>query len=395
MEPVTAVEVGTVEVKLPKPLEIGSLQIESRLFTVVALHGADGLSGCAYGLSRGGRVDLEAANRYGRQMLDRKVGSPRDFEAAMQGVDAKSEPASDSPIGISESERARSLIEAALWDLEGKRLGLPLWRMLTTEREPVRVGVDLVCVEGYPERGETPEQEGERLVRRREQGHTRFKMAAEPSWERTVARVEAARAALGPEMNLILDANFGWPPADAVGELGDVLAGVGLDWLEDPFPISARNRFEELAAGVTPPIGAGDDCTDPGAVLDLAESGLIQMVRIDPMTIGGIGPARASAERCQRSGWRASIHVSTEISAHFAFAFEVVDTVEFFPFESPYWGVNGFLAEPEIDPAGGRVKTPETPGTGVRIDWEAAVASARYWQTLGDTTGLKHDKEKR
>ena len=130
---------------------------------------------------------------------------------------------------------AISGIDQALWDIKGKRLGVPVYELLGgPTRQRVRLYTHI--------RGATPEATAEHVQGWWRRGITAFKMgvprAAPVADERallrvTVARVEAVRRAVGDDVDLVLD-NHGqlrratrssWSGARAVRP--DVLRGAG------------------------------------------------------------------------------------------------------------------------------------------------------------------------
>ena len=140
---------------------------------------------------------------------------------------------------------AISGIDQALWDLKGKRLGVPVYDLLGgPTRQRVRLYAHI--------RGATPEQAAEHAQQLVALGYTALKMgvprAASVADERallrvTVARVEAVRRAIGDDVDLALDNHGQLAPGDAI-ELGRALAPFGLMFFEEPVP---PDTFLDLA----------------------------------------------------------------------------------------------------------------------------------------------------
>src|SRR5437764_4906119 len=128
-------------------------------------------------------------------------------------------------------------LEVALWDLVGKITGQPLWKLLGGRSQRVRV---------YASTGERlpAAQRAETVARLRGAGYPALKLrfhAANPRDD--IAMAQAVRAAIGPDMHILVDANQGWRmPWDASPSwdyetavwVADALAELSAYWLEEP-----------------------------------------------------------------------------------------------------------------------------------------------------------------
>ena len=148
---------------------------------------------------------------------------------------------------------AISGIDQALWDLKGKRLGVPVYELFGgPTRQKVRLYTHI--------RGATPEQAAEHARGLVAQGFTAVKMgvprAALAADERdllhtTVARVEAVRAAIGDSVDLMLDNHGQLAPGDAI-ELARALAPYSLLFFEEPVPPDTPEALAKVAAAQLP-----------------------------------------------------------------------------------------------------------------------------------------------
>ena len=116
---------------------------------------------------------------------------------------------------------AISGVEIALWDLAGKRSGMPLHQLLGGASRSEVVAYASLVAYGLPH--VVAEKSGEAV----DQGFRHVKLH-----EVGVPEVEAARAAVGPEVGLMLDTNCGWSFEQALG-MADRLAPYELRWVED------------------------------------------------------------------------------------------------------------------------------------------------------------------
>ncbi|MBE7249294.1 MAG: mandelate racemase/muconate lactonizing enzyme family protein, partial [Actinomycetospora chiangmaiensis] len=147
-----------------------------------------------------------------------------------------------------------SALDGALWDLAGKRAGLPLYRML---------GGASPSVPAYHSGGLWLDRSTDELVAEAQSfkaaGFRMMKMrlsAGDPDWN--IARVRAVREAIGPKVRLMADANQGLTENDAI-RLGRRLEEFGLAWFEEPLPAwdvegLARVAAQEPGHGLSRPL---------------------------------------------------------------------------------------------------------------------------------------------
>ena len=110
---------------------------------------------------------------------------------------------------------AMSAIDVALWDIKGKALGLPLWKLLGGGRDRIRT---YAC--GALRRGLKLDEAVTAAGRLREKGYRQTKMqlglpgATSPA--REVEQARLIREAVGPDMDLMCDINQRWRPEQAI-----------------------------------------------------------------------------------------------------------------------------------------------------------------------------------
>ncbi|MEM1347101.1 MAG: mandelate racemase/muconate lactonizing enzyme family protein [Myxococcota bacterium] len=145
---------------------------------------------------------------------------------------------------------ALSGIDVALWDLQGKRAGLPVYQLLGASRDKIAFYFNSgYFIEGdhhaFLER--TIEQSVERGA-----GAIKIKIGRH-GFADDVWRVKRAREILGPERDLMVDANA-CLPARYLQRLDDVLSEHGVRWLEEPIPLQNRSVLIELRNKLRTPI---------------------------------------------------------------------------------------------------------------------------------------------
>src|SRR5213594_3422803 len=151
---------------------------------------------------------------------------------------------------------ARAAVEMALWDLNGRALGVPVHRLLGGRvRESVELSWSLAV--------ESSEAEVAEARERVALGHRIFKIktAAHPV-AHDVERVRRLREAVGPEVSLRVDANQGWDRATALKAI-QAMTPYDLGFVEQPLPRWDFEGMAELGRRVAVPLMADESCCSP------------------------------------------------------------------------------------------------------------------------------------
>jgi L-Ala-D/L-Glu epimerase len=133
---------------------------------------------------------------------------------------------------------ARNALDCALWDLEAKRSGKPVWQLAgLPEPKP--------AVTAYTLSLGTPEEMGEAAARASDRPLLKLKLGREGDAERL--RLIRANA---PDSRLIVDANEGWTPESLPGMLA-ACASVGVELVEQPLPAGNDEALRHISRAVT------------------------------------------------------------------------------------------------------------------------------------------------
>ena len=182
---------------------------------------------------------------------------------------------------------AVAAIDMALWDLEGRRAGQPVWRLLGAhEAEPVDVNYTIAA----PDRaGAAAEASAARAAAFR-------CVKAKVGIGDDAGRLAAVRAVLGPDVAIRLDANGAWSEEEAVAALR-VLAPVGLELCEEPVRGLAQTR--RVAAATSVPLALDETASAIGAL----EDRVCQAVCLKIASFGGITGVVRAALQARASGY--------------------------------------------------------------------------------------------
>lgn len=182
---------------------------------------------------------------------------------------------------------ARNAVDCALWDLEAKRSGQPVWRLAGLE--PPRP-----LVTTYTVSADTPEAMAARAVAYAGAKAVKLKLTGEPALD--AERVRAVRKAR-PDVWLGVDANQGYDPA-SLGEILPALVACRVKLLEQPFP---RGREADMAGLRCPmPVAADESVQGLADIEPLA--GRCDVINIKLDKCGGLTEAFAMAREARRLG---------------------------------------------------------------------------------------------
>jgi muconate cycloisomerase len=190
---------------------------------------------------------------------------------------------------------ARAAVEMALWDLNGRALGVPVHRLLGGRvRDRVPLSWSLAVGDGDAEVAEARDK----IAR----GHRIFKVktAAHPVPD-DVARVRAIRAAVGPEVRLRVDANQGWDRPTALRAIR-AMEPYDLDFVEQPVPRWDLDGLAEIARAVRVPIMADESCGSPQDALAIARRGGVAILALKLTKSAGLAATMAIARIAEAAG---------------------------------------------------------------------------------------------
>jgi L-alanine-DL-glutamate epimerase-like enolase superfamily enzyme len=268
-------------------------------------------------------------------------------------------------------------LEVAVWDLVGRALGQPLWRILGGRSEA------LVAYASSAEPA-SPAERARRCVALRDTGVRAVKLRFGDDWRAGVELVEAVRAAVGPGFAVMVDANQGWRMPGDLRPRWDVATAIacaraleplGVEWLEEPLRTDDVDGYAALRRATSLRIAAGEMVRDAAQARDLVVRGGVDVIQPDVVLAGGIGGARriAAVADLHRRTW--SPHTWSNgyglvANLHAALAFSTCPYVEV-PFDPPAWPAtrrDWLLPAPVEIGADGTVRPPEGPGLGVEPD---------------------------
>jgi L-rhamnonate dehydratase len=195
--------------------------------------------------------------------------------------------------------QAMSGIDLALWDIKGKALGLPLYKLFGGALQKSVPAYASVLMP------ETPDAAFAEVARWRAKGFKAIKLGWGPMGfdvAHDAALVEAGREAAGDAMELMIDLGFypgpdldlGWD-ASRVLDFARAIEPFHPYWLEEFLPPDDLVGFARVAAGTTIRTAAGENCMGRYEFLDLMDRGNVSIVQPDVTRCGGLTEARRVA----------------------------------------------------------------------------------------------------
>jgi len=252
-------------------------------------------------------------------------------------------------------------IDMALWDLKGRRAGLPLYRLLGGACDSVPV-----YGSGGSLASSTAELAAEMEAHARA-GWPAVKLKLGHGIAADRARVAAVRDAVGPEVRIILDGNQQWTAKQAIA-VGHALADLDPWWLEEPVPAADLEACAAVRAAVPMAVATGETNFTPEPFDRMIRARAADILMPNLQRVGGITPWRKVAAAAELAGLAVASHVYAEVNVHLMTAVPNGLTLEVIP----WWPR---LFEESVAISGGRATPPDRPGLGFTLD---AGAVARH-----------------
>ena len=270
---------------------------------------------------------------------------------------------------------AISAVDIALWDILGKSLNVPVWQLLggrKLERMPV-----------YASGGWAPADTiGEQLKSYIDKGGFKaVKMrvgAMDGAPHVSAARVKAAREAIGPDIELAVDAHGTYTVAGARRFI-QMVWDCDLAWFEEPVIADDKPGIAEVRAAGNVPVSTGESEATRYAFRDLAVLKAADIFQPDPAFCGGISEAMKIGAIASAFNLRLAPHLWAGAPCFFAglhicAASPAAFTVEYSLGANP---MIHDLAEERIEVSDGLIAIPEKPGLGFTVSEKFLEAHAQ------------------
>ncbi|MDT8344978.1 MAG: mandelate racemase/muconate lactonizing enzyme family protein [Thermohalobaculum sp.] len=370
---IAAVHAHVLDHPLETAFESASMRFDRRQHCLVEVVCEDGTTGWGEAL---GPALLNAAvvRAYAARLIGR---NPLDTEILWQELYNLFRDQGQPGFGMT----ALSGVDVALWDIKGKRFGVPVSILLGGRlRESVRAyatgafrrdGVDRVA-----------DNAAECAAHVAAGFHAvKIKIGFDPAEDLRV--IAAVREAIGPAARLMIDANHGYDVREAIA-VGQAAARHDIDWFEEPVIPEQLDAYRAVRAGQTIPVAGGETWHGRFGFRAPLQGRCIDIAQPDLCGSGGFTEMRRIADMAALHGVRLVPHVwgtGVQIAASLQFmAAQLPDPprrepiapiLEFDRTPNPFR--QAILTVP-IEHEAGMVRIPDGPGLGIEIDRTALAA---------------------
>jgi L-alanine-DL-glutamate epimerase-like enolase superfamily enzyme len=277
-------------------------------------------------------------------------------------------------------------LDLALWDLAGKILGAPCWKLLGGLSHRVRA---------YASSGtlRDPSAQADAAEGFLAQGFPALKLRFHRGdWREDVKALEAVRARIGRRLELLVDCNQGWRlpwDTEPAWNLKDALAvareleRLNVYWMEEPLHRADYPGMRALRAATEVRIAAGEMTRQLHELRELIDGQCVDVLQPDAALVGGITGLRRIAMAAQEHHILFTPHTWTNgmgvtANAHLVAGMADTPFLEF-PFDPPEWSLarrDYLMEEPLTADANGWITLSERPGMGYAPD-EARLRATR------------------
>jgi L-alanine-DL-glutamate epimerase-like enolase superfamily enzyme len=274
------------------------------------------------------------------------------------------------PEGITTA--ALAAVDIALWDLKGKLLGQPIYKLLGGSWR-----TSLPCYSSVGGNAARTVDETVRAVAARVEKENPAAVKIRWDGDRTkqdvdipgdIAKAKAVRKLLGDEFVIGFDANNGYSVGGAM-RVGRALEDLGYMWFEEPVQHYNVRAMGEVAQRLTITVSAGEQTYTQQALLDLINAG-VRMVQPDIIKMGGITGMMRCAAVAHAAGAELVPHQTQPTVGHLA-NIHVLGTLMHLakPVElADNWERGSSVFVNPSEPKAGLFHLPTAPGLGAEYD---------------------------
>lgn len=322
---IESVSACVARVPLDRPVTFSTRRVTAREYCLVRIRASDGTEGLGYcyAVNSAGRLlavavtDLLAPRLIG-QDSHRVEGLWREMyqDALLLGRTG----------GVM---RALSALDIALWDLNARSAGLPLYRYLgavSLDRVPAYASG------GYYLPGKTTEDLAREMADHVAEGFKAVKMKVGlESVASERRRLAAVREAIGADVRLMLDANNAWKDLPTALEYVRCFEPFNPFWIEEPFSPDDIDNHARLAAATPVTVATGEVEAGRWRFKDLIAQKATTLLQTDATVCGGITEWRRIAALAASHGIMVEPHAWHDVHVHLVASTPNTTYVEWMP----------------------------------------------------------------
>ena len=197
----------------------------------------------------------------------------------------------------------KAAIDAALYDVVGKKFAIPAYQLLgglVRERVPIAHSLGLMEIDKAVDEAMQAKAEGVKTI----------KLKGGVEQKRDIELVRRIREAIGPELNICVDANQGYPTAKSAVRITKAMEEYNLLYMEQP--VEGIEQMAEVARRVDTPIMADESAWTPQDVIEIVQKKAADMISIYTTKPGGMFKAKNVAAVAEAAGLKCNVNGSVE-----------------------------------------------------------------------------------
>ena len=273
---------------------------------------------------------------------------------------------------------AKAAVDIALYDIMGKAVEKPVYQLLGGKHRsmiPIAHSLGVVMdIEAAVEEAAAACREGIKNI----------KMKGGLNLSRDVELMEKLRKELGPDINILVDANQGYPSAKEAVKWGKRMDKFDLQYLEQP--VEGLYQLQQVTKLLEVPVCADESCWTVPDAIDIISNHAADYISIYVTKAGGLYHARTIAKICECAGIRCNVNGSGEFGVgnaanlHMACCGRNINLASVFPIThvegcaeqtkvAARWYMDDIITKP-FQYEDGCLIVPNGPGLGIEVDKE-------------------------
>lgn len=263
---------------------------------------------------------------------------------------------------------ALSAVDIALWDLKGKILDMPLYRLLGGRETRIPV----YASGGWTSYGDDELLDEVQGMVDRGYSMVKFKVGVEggTNLRRDLRRVERIRSAVGPEIGIMLDSNNCWDAATVI-QFANRVRDLDIVWLGEPVPANDVPGLARLSRSTDIPLATGEHEYLKYGVRGLLLAEAADIVQVDGARGGGYTEMIKIAAMTQARNVKFAPHAMENIQVHLV---SMAPNALFLERLMKFEGITAKVFADAPVPEDGYLTIPDLPGLGLVLDEEYVTA---------------------
>ena len=276
-----------------------------------------------------------------------------------------------------ETMMAISVVDCGLWDLKGKALGQPVFRLLggpTRTNFPAYASALGFSIE--------PEDAAARAAQFASEGYTATKWFfrdgptdGPDGIRRNLTLARTLREAVGDDVDIMLDAWSSWNVLYAI-RMANRLAEYNIRWLEEPVLADKLDSYAQIRDGSPIDISGGEHEYTRWGFRQIVERGAMDVLQPDIYWCGGLSETIKICSLASAFDLPVIPHGHSSHATAHLIASQPPTVTPIQEFLIKWNAIHQFFLEEPLNPVNGTITVPDAPGMGIAID-EAKVESER------------------